>query len=102
MCIIKGAHCWLTAAAMDGKSELPAGPVAGSTAGGKGNSRAGYWKLIESQLRVLRGCLAGVAAVALVTFCAFRLNLNLSASGSLYFLIVVMVSRSEERRVGKE
>jgi two-component system sensor histidine kinase KdpD len=33
-----------------------------------------------------------LAAVALVTFCAFRLNLNLSTSGSLYFLIVVMVA----------
>jgi two-component system sensor histidine kinase KdpD len=31
-------------------------------------------------------------AVSLVTFCAFRLNLNLSTSGSLYFLVVVMVS----------
>jgi two-component system sensor histidine kinase KdpD len=33
-----------------------------------------------------------LATVALVTLVAFRLNLNLSASGSLYFLIVVMVS----------
>ena len=33
-----------------------------------------------------------MAAVALVTFGAFRLNLNLSTSGSLYFLIVVMVA----------
>jgi two-component system sensor histidine kinase KdpD len=33
-----------------------------------------------------------LTAVALVTFCAFRLNLNLSTSGSLYFLIVVMVA----------
>jgi hypothetical protein len=42
-----------------------------------------------------RGCLAGVAAVVLLTFCAFRLHLNLSTSvprGSLYFLIVVMVA----------
>jgi two-component system sensor histidine kinase KdpD len=51
-----------------------------------------YRKLVRSQLRILRGCLAGLAAVALVTFCAFRLNLNLSTSGSLYFLIVVMVA----------
>ena len=77
---------------MDGKSELLTGPVAGSAAGGKANSRARYWKLIQSQLRVLRGCLAGLAAVALLTFFAFRLNLNLSTSGSLYFLIVVMVA----------
>ena len=61
-------------------------------AGVKANSRAGYGKLIESQLKIWRGCLAGVAAVALVTFCAFRLNLNLSTSGSLYFLVVVMVA----------
>ena len=47
---------------------------------------------VRSRLGILRGCLAGVAAVALVTFVALRLNLNLSASGSLYFLIVVMVS----------
>jgi len=77
---------------MDGKSEAPTGPVAGSVAGGKANSLAGYGKLIESQFRILRGCLAGLAAVALVTFIAFRLNLNLSTSGFLYFLIVVMVA----------
>jgi len=47
---------------------------------------------VRSHLRILRGCLAGLAAVALLTFCAFRLNLNLSTSGSLYFLIVVMVA----------
>ena len=47
---------------------------------------------MRSQLKIWRGCLAGLAAVALVTFCAFRLNLNLSTSGSLYFLIVVMVA----------
>jgi two-component system sensor histidine kinase KdpD len=41
---------------------------------------------------ILRGCLAGLTAVAVVTGCALRLNLNLSTSGSLYFLIVVMVS----------
>ena len=47
---------------------------------------------MRSHLRIWRGCLAGLAAVAVVTFCAFRLNLNLSTSGSLYFLVVVMVS----------
>jgi two-component system sensor histidine kinase KdpD len=41
---------------------------------------------------IARGCITGLAAVALVTFIAFRLHLNLSATGSLYFLIVVMVS----------
>ena len=43
-------------------------------------------------LVVLRGYAAGLAAVALLTFCAFRLHLNLSTTGSLYFLIVVLVS----------
>jgi two-component system sensor histidine kinase KdpD len=51
-----------------------------------------YPKVVRSHLRILRGCLAGLAAVALLTFCAFRLNLNLSTSGFLYFLIVVMVA----------
>jgi len=35
---------------------------------------------------------AGMAAVALLTFCAYKLQLNLSTSGSLYLLIVVVVS----------
>ncbi len=47
---------------------------------------------MKSRLGILRGCLAGLTAVALVTFIAYRLHLNLSTSGSLYFLIVVMVS----------
>jgi two-component system, OmpR family, sensor histidine kinase KdpD len=50
------------------------------------------WKLVRCQVWILRGCLAGVAAVALVTGFAFRLHLNLSTSGSLYLLVVVMVS----------
>ena len=49
-------------------------------------------KVVKSHLGILRGCLAGLTGVALVTFIAFRLHLNLSSSGSLYFLIVVMVS----------
>jgi len=53
---------------------------------------ANHRKVVRSQLRILRGCLAGAAAVVVATFCAFRLNLNLSTSGSLYFLIVVMVA----------
>jgi two-component system, OmpR family, sensor histidine kinase KdpD len=47
---------------------------------------------VKSHLGILRGCLAGLTGVALVTLIAFRLHLNLSSSGSLYFLIVVMVS----------
>src|ERR1019366_6999258 len=77
---------------MDVKTELVAGPVAGQNTGASANSWLGYWEAVRSRLGILRGCLAGVASVALVTFLALRLNLNLSASGSLYFLIVVMVS----------
>ena len=77
---------------MNGKTELVTALVAGSNSGGQANSRTGYWKAVQSRLGILRGCLAGLAAVALVTFVAFRLHLNLSTSGSLYFLIVVMVS----------
>src|ERR1019366_6507636 len=77
---------------MDVKTELVAGPVAGQNAGGGANSWMGYWEVVRSRLGILRGCLAGLSAVALVTFFALRLNLNLSASGSLCFLIVVMVS----------
>ena len=42
--------------------------------------------------RRLRGYLAGPAAVALITTGAFHLHLNLSTSGSFYFLVVVMVA----------
>jgi two-component system sensor histidine kinase KdpD len=44
------------------------------------------------RLGFLRGYLASLAAVALLTMVAFRLHLNLSTSGSLCFLLVVMVS----------
>ncbi|MGD0779002.1 MAG: ATP-binding protein [Candidatus Solibacter sp.] len=74
------------------KTELVAGPVAGQNVGARENGRTGYWEAARSRLGILRGCLAGLSAVALVTFFALRLNLNLSTSGSLYFLIVVMVS----------
>jgi K+-sensing histidine kinase KdpD len=77
---------------MDGTSELVPGLVAESNAGTKANSWTSYWRVARSQFGTLRGYLAGLAAVALVTLCAFRLHLNLSTSGSLYFLIVVMVS----------
>ena len=46
----------------------------------------------RSPLGILRGCLAGLASVALVTLIGLRLHLNLSTSGSLYFLIVVMIA----------
>src|ERR1017187_4406786 len=77
---------------MDVKTELVAGPVAGQDAGARANSWWDYWAAVRSRLGILRGCLAGLSAVALVTVFALRLNLNLSASGSVYFLIVGVVS----------
>src|ERR1017187_7323820 len=77
---------------MEGKTELATGLAAPSNAGAKGHSWTSFRAFVRSRFGFLRGCLAGSAAVALVTLVAFRLNLNLSASGSLYFLIVVMVA----------
>jgi len=77
---------------MNGKTELVTAFAAGSNSGAQANIRTGYWKIPQSRLGILRGCLAGLAAVGLVTFVALRLHLNLSTSGSLYFLIVVIVS----------
>ena len=77
---------------MEGKAELAAGMVVQPNAGTKANSRTGWREVVRSGSSFLRGCLAGATAVAAVTLVAFRLHLNLSASGSLYFLIVVMVS----------
>lgn len=77
---------------MEGKTELVTGMMAPSKAGTKANSWTSYAELVRSRFGFLRGCLAGSAAVALVTVVGYRLSLNLSASGSLYFLIVVMVS----------
>jgi two-component system, OmpR family, sensor histidine kinase KdpD len=73
---------------MNGKTELVTALPAESEPGDK----AGYWEAVQSRLGILRGCLAGLTAVALVTFFGLRLNLNLSTCGSLYFLIVVMIS----------
>ncbi|MGA2143727.1 MAG: ATP-binding protein [Bryobacteraceae bacterium] len=81
----------LTAAAV-GKTELATGAASESSAGIKANRWTDDRRSWRSILRIWRGCLVGLAAVAAVTFCAFRLHLNLSTSGSLYFLIVVMVS----------
>jgi two-component system sensor histidine kinase KdpD len=77
---------------MDGKAEVAAGLVAGSSAGIKAHSRVSYWKAAQSRFGILRGCLAGAAAVALMTFVAFRLNLNLSTAGFLYLVTVVMIA----------
>jgi two-component system sensor histidine kinase KdpD len=87
-----GERCCLAEAAIDVKTELAAGLVAESIARSTAHSRTSYWSVARLKPRAFRGCLAGLTAVALVTFAAFRLHLNLSATGSLYFLIVVMVS----------
>ncbi|MGA2435789.1 MAG: hypothetical protein ABSG25_10940, partial [Bryobacteraceae bacterium] len=65
---------------MDEKTQFVTGHAAGSNAGTKVNSWTACWKGVQSRAGVLRGYLAGLAAVALVTFCAFRLHLNLSTS----------------------
>jgi two-component system sensor histidine kinase KdpD len=77
---------------MDGNAERAIGLVTDSSAGSRTNRPAGYWKIVQPRIRILRGYVAGLSAVSAVTFIAFRLHLNLSTSGSLYFLIVVMVS----------
>ena len=77
---------------MGGKTEIAAALAVQSDHGTRKNTRAISWMLVRSKLSFLRGCLVGLAAVALVTFVAFRLHLNLSTSGSLYFLVVVIVS----------
>ena len=77
---------------MDTRPEPVTGPAAGSNAVAKTSNWMAYREAVRSCIRVLPGCLAGLAAVALVTCCGFRLHLNLSTSGSRYFLIVVMVS----------
>jgi two-component system sensor histidine kinase KdpD len=77
---------------MDERIELVTGLVAGSKVEPKANTWKNRRKALQSYLRVLQGSFAGLAAVAVVTLCAFRLHLNLSTSGSLYFLIVVIVS----------
>ena len=77
---------------MDGKPELVTGLGAEPNAGIRAKRWTIYRRVVHSRLRSLRGCLAGLAAVALVTLIALQLHLNLSTSGSLYFLIVVMIS----------
>jgi two-component system sensor histidine kinase KdpD len=76
---------------MDGNAEFVTG-VAGSRPGKRAMRWTGYWTAVRFLSASLRGYLAGLAAVALVTLVAFRLHLNLSTSGSLYFLTVVMIS----------
>jgi two-component system sensor histidine kinase KdpD len=68
------------------------GLVSELNAGAKARPWASLGRAIGSRAGSLRGYIAGLAAVALVTLCAFQLHLNLSTSGSLCFLIVVMVA----------
>lgn len=77
---------------MGGKTEVVTGLVSESNTGTKTNPWTRRWRAIQSHAGFCHGCLAGLVAVTLVTLCAFQLHLNLSTSGSLYFLIVVMVS----------
>ena len=77
---------------MDGKTAPVTGLVDESNSGAKANGWLRVLKALRTSLRRMLGCLAGLLAVALATFCAFQLHLNLSASGSLFFLIVVMVA----------
>jgi two-component system sensor histidine kinase KdpD len=77
---------------MDGKPELVTGFAAEPNAAPKANRRTIYLRIVQSRLRALRGYFAGLTAVAVVTLIAFRLHLNLSTSGSLYFLLVVLIS----------
>jgi two-component system sensor histidine kinase KdpD len=76
---------------MDSQTEPVTALVTESNSDARAKSRMN-WNAVRDRLGIWRGCLAGLVAVALVTFIAFRLHLNLSTSGSLYFLIVVMVS----------
>jgi two-component system sensor histidine kinase KdpD len=77
---------------MDGQTELAARLAAPWSAGSGANRWTTYWMAVRSKAGFVRGCLVGLAAVGLLTYVAFRLHLNLSTSGFLYFLLVVMVS----------
>ncbi len=74
------------------RAELVTSPILVASEGIQSNRAVRYWRALRSRSRSLVGCLTGLAAVAVVTFSAFRLQLNLSASGSLCLLIVVLVS----------
>lgn len=80
--------------AMNGKAELAIGFAARTKGGTKGHRSVDYRQVVLSRMDIARGCLIGLAAVAVVTFIAFRLHLNLSTTGSLYFFVVVMISLS--------
>ena len=82
----------LPAAAIGGNFRNRGGPGCSIDKRDKEANTDELLKVAKSQLAILRGCLAGLVAVVGVTICAFRLHLNLSSSGSLYFLIVVLVS----------
>jgi two-component system sensor histidine kinase KdpD len=77
---------------MDRNSDLATVWTARPHGGSKVDRRARYRDVLRHRIGILLGCVAGAAAVALLTVVAFRLHLNLSAAGSLYFLIVVVIS----------
>lgn len=77
---------------MDGKAELRSGFVSGPLARNDGGRWAGYRNALRTLPEVLPGYIVGAASVALITLVAFRLHLNLSTSGHLYLLAVVMAS----------
>jgi two-component system sensor histidine kinase KdpD len=77
---------------MEGRTELLTGLVSESKARLGAIRSVSYKKASQNLAAGLRGYFAGAACVALVTLCAYRLHLNLSTSGSLCFLVVVMVS----------
>jgi two-component system sensor histidine kinase KdpD len=77
---------------MDESTERLAGLVPKSRARATGSLSTICRKLLSALSARWRGYAGGAASVALVAFCAYRLHLNLSTSGSLCFLIVVLVS----------
>src|SRR6516225_7146087 len=77
---------------MNGETEL-ASPAAAEVSSGVQTAQSmRLWKAVQLRFGSLPGYLAGMAAVGLITYIARQLHLNLSSSGSLYFLIVVMIS----------
>ena len=77
---------------MEGKTEILNSPVSESKARPGAIRWVIYRKAFQALSASVGGYFAGAAFVALVTVCAYRLHLNLSTSGSLCFLIVVLVS----------
>ncbi|MDR3719682.1 MAG: DUF4118 domain-containing protein [Bryobacteraceae bacterium] len=77
---------------MDESTERLAALVPESRARAAGNLWTIHRRLWSAPPARWRGYAGGAASVILVTLCAYRLHLNLSTSGSLCFLIVVLAS----------